>query len=291
MTWQDYERYIFQHFTRLYPKANISHNVKKAGLISKANRQIDILIETKLAGYDLNIIVDCKYFNKKIDVKIVESFIGFLHDVKANKGVLITNNGFSKAAKSRAENDSHLDLSIEIIEFNRLSEFQGFGGIAFKEDVGVVFVQPPGWIVDCKTRNPHVMATLYPIGLTFEDALESEEYIHIYITKRTENHPDLRSLFDFQEVYMRQSSENLEIEYHRKNARNDFESFLRITKYSDFAIIDYSWFVDFPDFYFYCTLLTPPQSAKKNLRRLEKIIKEAMPINVLSAEAGDFQEQ
>ena len=78
MDWKDYEIYITRHFRRLFPSASIRHNVNRIGLISGASRQIDILIEQRIAGFDLTIVVDCKYFNKNVDITAVESFLSFL---------------------------------------------------------------------------------------------------------------------------------------------------------------------------------------------------------------------
>src|SRR5579863_8722712 len=113
MTWKDYELAIHKHFTDAYPNCSIYHNITKIGFMSKQKRQIDIYIEGKIAGISLNIVVDCKYFKKNVDVKDVEAFLSFLRDIKANKGILITNVGFSKAAYNRASNDTD-DLELRI---------------------------------------------------------------------------------------------------------------------------------------------------------------------------------
>lgn len=280
MTWKDYEHYIHRVFSNLYPEASITHNVQKIGVMSGTKRQIDILIEGYLAGYRLNIVVDCKYFNKKVDVKVVESFISFLHDVKANKGVLITNRGFTKAAQARAENDSHVDLDIRIINFDRLEQFQGFGGIAYKEPAGVIIQPPNGWILDFKQRYPSVLATLYPMGLSFEQAIDSWQYIYVYITIKTDVNPNLESLFKYQEGYIRQRSSNSIIEYFPKKIREDANSILRVITYSEFDLIDHTLFVDFEDFVFYCTLATSKELQKKNLKRLEQMMAKAIPLEV-----------
>lgn len=125
MSWKDYEIYIHKHFKRLFPDAKISHNVSRTGIISKTKRQIDILVEGEIAGFDISIIIDCKYFSRKVDVKHVESFISFLKDLKASKGILITNKGYSKAAFNRATYDTQ-DIELRIIDFKDLDSFQGF---------------------------------------------------------------------------------------------------------------------------------------------------------------------
>ena len=86
MDWKEYGIYITKHFQGMFPDASITHDVRREGLLSQTKRQIDILIEGKSAGFDLTVIVDCKFFNKKVDVKEVESFLSFLQDLKASKG-------------------------------------------------------------------------------------------------------------------------------------------------------------------------------------------------------------
>jgi predicted helicase len=125
VNWRDYEIFITRHFQRLFPEASILHNVRRTGVISKVERQIDILIEGKVAGFNLSIIVDCKYFGKKVDVKDVDEFLGYLHDLRASKGVLITNHGYSDAAYNRAMYDTR-DVEIRIIGIDDLERFQGF---------------------------------------------------------------------------------------------------------------------------------------------------------------------
>ena len=72
------------------------------GRYSHTNRQIDVLIESYIAGKKIRLIVDGKYFNKNIDVKAVEAFISMVEDVDAKQGILITSKGFSAAAINRA---------------------------------------------------------------------------------------------------------------------------------------------------------------------------------------------
>lgn len=86
MNWREYEVYITKHFQKQFPDAKIEHDVKKKGLISKVTRQIDILIRGVIAGFNLEIVVDCKYFNKNVDVKDVEAFLSYLQDLKVSKG-------------------------------------------------------------------------------------------------------------------------------------------------------------------------------------------------------------
>ena len=59
MNWRDYEVYITRHFQRLFPGASVRHDVRRLGVLSKVERQIDILIEGNVAGFNLTIVIDC----------------------------------------------------------------------------------------------------------------------------------------------------------------------------------------------------------------------------------------
>lgn len=280
MGWKEYEEYIHKHFVNLYPDAKITHNVSKLGFISKSKRQIDILIESQVAGYQLNIVVDCKYFNTKVNIKTVESFISFLQDIKANKGVLITNKGFTKGAQKRAENDSYQDLEIKIIEFNDLEKSQGFWGIPYRESAGVVLPPLDGWILDGEQRIPYVLATLYQIGLNFEEAMFRQEFINVYITIKNDTHPDIETLLIYQEKPKIEWCSKCKIEYFETKTRKDVRTKLRIITVPGISLVEYTWFVNFKDFIFYCSLVTPEDVKSKNLKKLEKVIKEAVPLRI-----------
>lgn len=87
----------------LAPKAEVLHDVRLDGRLSKTKRQIDVLVREKIGQYEIQIIIDCKDYNKPVDLKGVEEFDGLLRDVGAQKGVLVSPKGFTDAAKARAE--------------------------------------------------------------------------------------------------------------------------------------------------------------------------------------------
>lgn len=164
MNWKEYEIYITRNLQRAYPDTSIQHNVREKGIISQVERQIDILILSKTAGFEIKIIVDCKFFNKKIDVKEVDSFVGFLSDLKASKGILITNNGYTKAALNRATYDTR-DIELRIINFSDLESFQGFTAIPYSGGHGAVISAPDGWVIDSRIAENAFLCSIYPAGL------------------------------------------------------------------------------------------------------------------------------
>ncbi len=100
---RDLEILVAKIQQQLAPQAEVLHDVKLDGRQSKTKRQIDVLVRQKVGQYEIQIVIDCKDYNKPVDVKGVEEFQGLLRDVGAQRGVLVCPKGFSEAAKARAE--------------------------------------------------------------------------------------------------------------------------------------------------------------------------------------------
>ena len=162
MDWKKYETEIFENFKEAYPNTKISYNQEIVGRYSKVKRQIDVLIEGRIAGKKLRIVLDGKYYSKKIDVKQVDSFISMVEDIDAAQGILITSKGYSKAAINRAYYGP-TDIELDILNFDELKQFQGFGGIVHSGWHGATFPAPFGWVLD-GTRRVGSIANLYQRG-------------------------------------------------------------------------------------------------------------------------------
>jgi len=121
--WEIYEEHIFSKLKSEFPKAEILKNEKIKGVFSKVNRQIDILVTTEEIGKKIKIVIDCKRFSKNVHVKHIESFIGFTEDVNAHLGILITNKGYSKAAKRRVQNYNK-EIILDVVNFEKLEEYE-----------------------------------------------------------------------------------------------------------------------------------------------------------------------
>ncbi len=119
--WEAYEKHIFEKLYNDFPDSVITKNDRILGQFSNARRQVDISIRGKLAGHDVLGVVECKFFNKRVNVKVIDGFIGFLEDVKANLGIIVTNKGFSTAAQNRARVK---DIRLEVVEFQRLNQYK-----------------------------------------------------------------------------------------------------------------------------------------------------------------------
>lgn len=278
MTWKDYEIEIHDYFKEMYPNADISHNVTVAGRYSKVDRQIDILIEDYVGGNRMRIVVDGKFFSEKIDVKDVEMFIGMLNDCEANKGLLITKEGFSKAAINRAHFDP-IDIELDILNFKDLHQFQGFGGLPYSGKHGVILPAPFGWVLD-GTRRANMLATLYQRGLTLEQAGESKELMYVNLRSKDDEIKTLDDFLTFQEGYILHDFPDAGIEFLPTVKRDDATIKLRAIEIKSYPTKEYTGFVDFDEFIFFCVLFTTEELKKKNIRKLESILQRVLPLHV-----------
>ena len=94
---------------------SVTPNASLVGSVSGVKRQIDILVDARWEdGIARRIIFDAKRRNRKIDVNDVESFEGMMKDVRANRGVLICSNGWTKAAERRSAHN--IDIRLMAVE-------------------------------------------------------------------------------------------------------------------------------------------------------------------------------
>lgn len=278
MNWKKYEEEIFSLFEEAYPNCEITHDVEVEGRYSKTKRQIDILIEDYVAGNRIRIVVDGKYFNKPVDVKSVESFIGMLRDVDAHKGLLISQKGYSKAALARAYNDPN-DIELDILNFEELEHYQGFGGLVYSGEHGAVVAAPFGWVIDATRRHEH-LATFYQRGLTLESAYKKSEWIYVNIYSKDKEIPDLQSFIKHQEEMIKDSFPNAKFKYDKTVKRDKEETLLRTITIDTYPTPEYTGFIDFPEFILFCVLFTPDELKNKNIRKLENIISLATPFKI-----------
>ena len=93
---------------------SVTPNAQLVGSISGVSRQIDILVDARWTeGQETRIIYDAKRRKRKLTVQDVDTFVGLMEDVRARRGVLICTNGWTAAAKKRADETIDLRLLTE----------------------------------------------------------------------------------------------------------------------------------------------------------------------------------
>lgn len=276
MNWRDYEIEIYRAFKDAYPNTKVKFNQKIFGRYSKVERQIDILIEGRIAGKIMNLAIDGKYYTKNVDVKAVESFLGMLEDIGIEKGILITSKGYSEGAINRAYYGP-TDIELDILNFDELKRFQGFGGLVYSGSHGALIPAPFGWAIDATKRKGYI-ASIYQKGKSYDDALKDGEFIYVNIFSFNK---EIKSLDDVIKLH-----EDATLTYHPKTTFKYFETverddekktLLRKILRKETHIEEYTGFVEIEDFCIFCVLFTQEELKNKNIRKLEYIIERLKP--------------
>lgn len=107
--WLRYQKLAAAIYAQLEPYATVTHDDKIMGLETGNERQIDVSIRYKIAGHEILIIIQAKNFIRRVDVTKVGEFLSVIQDVRASKGIMICNAGYSSGAKQWAKN-RNIDL-------------------------------------------------------------------------------------------------------------------------------------------------------------------------------------
>lgn len=119
MDWRQYEKQIYEEFKKKYTDFEILFDQQVPGRHSNIDRQVDILIKFQVADVDCIGVFDCKCFSDNVDIPVIDYMVGFLDDLGANLGGVVTTKGFSEAAKNRAMGAK---IDLRIIQFNSVQQ-------------------------------------------------------------------------------------------------------------------------------------------------------------------------
>lgn len=79
----------------------VQHNVKLKGK-SGQEHQIDVYWEYEIAGIRHRVAIECKNYNRKVEIGKVRDFYGVLSDLNNVAGIMVTKVGYQKGAKEYA---------------------------------------------------------------------------------------------------------------------------------------------------------------------------------------------
>lgn len=97
--WERFERLVYEIQKDFAGTgATVKHKDRIMGADSGVEREIDISIRQQIAQFSVLVVMECKDHADPVDVKGVEEFAGLFKDVRANKGVMVSSNGFTPAA-------------------------------------------------------------------------------------------------------------------------------------------------------------------------------------------------
>jgi hypothetical protein len=278
ITWSRYETEVFDACKIAFRNARVTKNEKIRGKFSGRSRQIDILIKENIGGKEILIVVDCKLYSQKADIKHVESFIGMIADIGADKGLMVAEKGYTESALKRAYyNPQHIELDIYSLAEVK-DRFHGDLAIPYAGGYGTILTAPFGWIVDA-TRSAGYVCLLYQRGLTLVEAGAQKEvaYINFWIKENTDFHLD--DLFLLQEANLKGLKINA-LNYQQSIQRNDAKTKIRIADIQGYPAKELTGFVEFKEFIFFCVWFSREVNLKRNIRKLESIMSSIIPLKV-----------
>jgi Restriction endonuclease len=114
--WRDYEELICAQLRRRADgAARIEFDQRIIGRLSGYLRQVDIVVIGRFPGLvsdTATMAVDCKLWSRKVAIDDVDRFVGFLADVGTDLGLLVTNVGFTEAARARAAGERGMKIDV-----------------------------------------------------------------------------------------------------------------------------------------------------------------------------------
>lgn len=277
ITWKEYETAVYEECQRVYyfRDAEIIKDTHIVGKYSGVKRQIDVLV--KLLKDDVvtsTIIVECKYYGTKIDVKRVDSFIGCIEDVGADKGIIVSEKGFTKAAISRAHKGKD-DIEVEIVSLGDLQRFQFQCAFPYAGDCALTLSAPFGWIID-GTRRGFAPAVLYRRGIQFDEATGKEkEWMYVNFWSKKTEMDTLVNLVEAQNESLRDQDERVEIIVYEEDGIIVRQAFLPSYPTPEITVFrEYDWFIA------YVVLFCPECYIDRDTKKAVEMLREAIPIHV-----------
>jgi hypothetical protein len=70
---------------------------------SGGTKEMDVVVWNNRERYTITTLIECKFENEPIEQEVVDSLVGVLDNSDADKGVVVSKNGFQSGAKERAE--------------------------------------------------------------------------------------------------------------------------------------------------------------------------------------------
>jgi restriction endonuclease len=273
--WKGYEGEIEEYLRSQYPDASISHDTKVVGVVSKTNRQIDVLVETHSLDFPLRIVVEGRRHKRRIDITAIEAFVTKLKDVQAHVGVLVSPAGYTSGAKAAAK-AAGADIYLETLTPAELKAHQGTVAIPYSNHNAACISAPLGWIVD-GSKEPGTLARLYRRGLDQQSAIEKREFMYINFWTKTHEVGTLPQLLDHQAIYLRKCP-SPSIMMQATPKRKEPTAIRRFTRADYPHTVELTGFVEFEAFILMAVLIGPIDQLKESLRRVRYVIRTAIPM-------------
>ncbi len=104
----------------------------------EGNRQFDVVLRSKVAGEEIVTIIECKDYKRPVDVTVVDAFQSKLNDVNANKGIIVSRNGFSGKAERKARRSGITLCTVDELSNKLESPFASLPVLCRRIDPGTI---------------------------------------------------------------------------------------------------------------------------------------------------------
>lgn len=276
MTWEEYENAVLDECRRVYDVygAIIRKNVHLRGTLSGVLRQIDVLVTFPLLDYSSTIVIEAKHYSRKVSVKIVESFMGFLEDLGIENGVIVTEKGYSKAATNRAIRGRG-NVTVEILCLSEMQQFQAKGAIVYSGEVGLVMPSAFGWVID-GTRRELFPAVFYRRGVKFEEATQREkEWMYIQFWKKDADVGSICDLEAIQNKLLLGKDPNASISLQEVDGLS-----VRIARLTRYPTPEITVFREFPNFVVFIVAFCPEEYVNRDIKKAVFMLSSAIPFSI-----------
>ncbi|MFR9592638.1 MAG: restriction endonuclease [Rikenellaceae bacterium] len=274
MDWKEYEDIVYEECQRIFRDATIIKDTHIKGIYSQRQRQIDILVkDCTIDGKICSIVVDAKYYSKKVDVKDVESFISMLKDVNIERGILVSSEGYTKSAINRAHYGEN-NIEVDVLNVGELLQFQSTVAFPYAGSDSAFIKAPFGWIIDA-ARRPGIIATLYKRGGDLLDAAKSNEFMYLQLYPKDEEVKTIDDLVKKQNMLLLQDDANARFE------KFEIENIvIRKARVKGYPTIETTAFRDFDDFVLFIVLFCPDNIRDRDINKMIYTLKSALPLKV-----------
>lgn len=109
--WHEFEQQVAALMANL-GNGHAEHNIKMTGVVSKTQRQVDVLVSGEFAGREIRVAVECKRYKRRLGIGKIDEFVGKLLDLRVDAGVLYCVTGYTKQAEVRASEAVHPQISL-----------------------------------------------------------------------------------------------------------------------------------------------------------------------------------
>lgn len=100
--WRQFELDVVRTIRNLDPGAVVAHDRTSTGIFSGTDRQLDAVATKSVAGADIEVVIECKQYKRKLGIGKIDEFVGKLIDVGCSHGILYATSGVTAPARERA---------------------------------------------------------------------------------------------------------------------------------------------------------------------------------------------